>query len=113
MILEPAEYLTSGWNLTDLLNYLLCLVVVVLDLIPGTYDENNELISVELFRMRRFFAALSSLLLWIKLFYFLRTFETTAKLIRMIMEIINDMKNFLIVLLICLCGFTNGFYIIQ
>jgi hypothetical protein len=63
--------------------------------------------------MRRFFAALSSLLLWIKLFYFLRTFESTARLIRMIIEIINDMKNFLIVLLICICGFTNGFYIIQ
>jgi hypothetical protein len=113
VILEPKEYLTSGWNLTDLLNYLLCMMVVILDLLPGSYDEEGVLISDSLFEMRRFFAALSSLLLWIKLFYFLRTFESTARLIRMIIEIINDMKNFLMVLVICIFGFTNGFYIIQ
>lgn len=58
-------------------------------------------------------AAVCVIILWIKLFYFLRVFETTSRLIRMIMEIVNDMKNFLIVLLIGILGFANGFYIIS
>jgi hypothetical protein len=48
IVLEPAEYLTS-WNLTDLLNYLLCMMVVILDLIQGSYNEDGILVSDDLF----------------------------------------------------------------
>lgn len=47
------------------------------------------------------------------MFYFLRVFETTSRLIRMIIEIVNDMQNFLIVLVIGIIGFSGGFYILQ
>lgn len=47
------------------------------------------------------------------MFYFLRVFETTSRLIRMIIEIVNDMQNFLIVLTIGIIGFSGGFYILQ
>ena len=57
-------------------------------------------------------ASICLLILWIKLFYFLRVFESTSRLIRMIIEIVNDMKNFLIVLLIGIVGFSSGFYVL-
>jgi hypothetical protein len=58
-------------------------------------------------------AAIAFIILWIKMFYFLRVFDATQRLIRMIIEIVNDMKNFLIVLLIGVLAFTGGLYIIQ
>ena len=47
------------------------------------------------------------------MFYFLAMYETPARFIRMIIEIINDMKNFMIVLMIGIFGFSGAFYIIQ
>lgn len=53
------------------------------------------------------------IILWIKLFYFLRVYDSTSQLIRMIIEIVNDMKNYLIVLTIGIVGFTGGLFIMQ
>ena len=92
------EYFSSGWNLIDLANYSLCLAVLIFDLIG-------------LQSYRRPLASISLIILWIKLFYFLRVFDETSQLIRMIIEIVNDMKNFLIVLLIGIVAFTGGLYI--
>jgi len=39
------------------------------------------------------------IVLWIKFFYFLRVFDATSNLIRMIISIVSEMKNFLLVLL--------------
>ena len=46
-----------------------------------------------------------------KIFYFLRIFFTTGYLIRMIIEIIKDMKYFLSVLMLATIAFANSFYI--
>lgn len=98
----PSEYFSSFWNLSDLFSYTLCLTVVVFDRIPSMPNSVNRPI-----------ASLCLIILWIKLFYFLRVFESTSRLIRMIIEIVNDMKNFLIVLIIGILGFSGGFYILQ
>ena len=70
-----------------------------------------DLLSIDLFL--RPLASFALIVLWIKLFYFMRVFESTSQLIRMIIEIVNDMKNFLIVLLIGIIAFTGGLYIMQ
>mgnify|MGYP001578288496 CR=1 FL=1 len=87
--------------MTDLINYILCSTVIIMDIANANIDAIRPI------------AAMGVIILWIKLFYFLRVFETTSRLIRMIMEIVNDMKNFLIVLVIGILGFANGFYIIS
>lgn len=57
--------------------------------------------------------ATTVIILWIKLFYFLRVYESTSQLIRMIIEIVRDMKYFMFVLLIGIIGFTGGLYVLQ
>ena len=58
-------------------------------------------------------AAISVLVLYFKLFYFLRIFYSTAYLVRMIIEIIWDMKVFVGVLMIATAAFGNAFYILD
>jgi len=99
-IKTPKEYFTSFWNITDLFSYSLCIMVVLFDRFNVKSSVNRPIASVCL------------IILWIKLFYFLRVFESTSRLIRMIIEIVNDMKNFLIVLMIGIVGFSGGFYIL-
>lgn len=101
VIREPQAYLTSPWNLADLISYSLCVLVLVQELLglPKTLE--------------RPVACLGLIILWIKLFYFMRVYDSTSQLIRMIIEIVIDMGNFLKVLLIGIIGFTGGLYILQ
>ena len=47
--------------------------------------------------------------MWFKFLYFLRIFKQTGYLIRMITEVIKDMKIFIFVLLIVIIGFADAF----
>jgi hypothetical protein len=58
-------------------------------------------------------ASSTLIIVWIKLFYFLRAYDSTSKLIRMIIEICKDIRYFLLVLFIGIFGFAGGFYILQ
>jgi hypothetical protein len=100
-IKNPSDYVVDFWNMADIINYSLCTSVILMDAF------NAEISTI------RPTASVCVIILWIKMFYFLRVFETTSRLIRMIIEIINDMKNFLIVLSIGIMGFANGFYILS
>lgn len=53
--------------------------------------------------------SLSSYLMWLKLYYFLRIFKTTGYLIRMLNTMIYRVKIFLLVLLIMYLGFGEAF----
>ena len=46
-------------------------------------------------------------MMYIKLFYWLRLFESTAAFIRMLKEIINDCKPFAVFLFVCVAMFGN------
>ena len=58
-------------------------------------------------------AAVAIFIMWMKFFYFLRLFKTTAPIVRMIMQIISDMTTFSFVLTIAVVGFANTFYILS
>lgn len=51
--------------------------------------------------------------MWVKLFYYMRAYDSTSQLIRMIIETVKDIRYFLFVLLIGIFGFAGGFYILQ
>jgi hypothetical protein len=58
--------------------------------------------------------AIMSLMLWLKFLYFLRIFKATSYLIRIIIEVVIDMKYFLAVLLLTFIAFGDAiFYINQ
>ena len=56
-------------------------------------------------------AAISIFLLYIKFFYWLRLFDSTAAFIRMLKEIISDIVPFMTFLIVCVAMFANTFLI--
>lgn len=49
-----------------------------------------------------------SLCLWLKLLYFLRFFASTGYLIRIILEVVNEMKFFLFILMLTVIAFADS-----
>ena len=58
-------------------------------------------------------ASMAVFVVWLRYFYFGRLFKPTAALIRMIIEIVIDMRWFLFVLIIAVLGFSNSFIILS
>jgi hypothetical protein len=50
------------------------------------------------------------LLLWAKLFYYLRMLDSTNYLARMVVEVIKDMQVFLLLLFLMIIAFSDAFY---
>lgn len=84
----------------DLISLVLNTVVVIFDIT----DVNEERVVT--------LSGIAVLFLWLRLFYFGRIFETTAAMIRMVIEITKDMRYFLLVLVIAMVGFGNSFFIL-
>lgn len=51
--------------------------------------------------------------MWLQYFYFFRSIEATAALVRMVEEIIFDMKSFMIIFFLVIFAFANGYYFIS
>jgi hypothetical protein len=95
------EYITNLLNYIDMIINLLCLSVYMFDWMG---DMQNYLRPV---------ASSTLIIVWFKLFYYLRAYDSTSQLIRMIIEIVKDIRFFLLVLFIGIFGFAGGFYILQ
>ncbi len=52
--------------------------------------------------------ATMSLLLWIKFLYFFRVFQSTGYLIRIIIEVVVDMRHFLLIMLLTIVAFGDA-----
>ncbi|TNV87078.1 hypothetical protein FGO68_gene14100 [Halteria grandinella] len=59
------------------------------------------------------FKSVGSLFMWLKLLYFLRLYDSTGYLIRMIVKVIFRMKTFLLLLLITITAVADAFISIQ
>lgn len=57
-----------------------------------------------------FLQALGGVLLWIKLLYFLRASKTIGWMVRLVLDVISDMKIFLLLVIIMVIAFTDAFY---
>jgi len=94
-------YLTSFWNIVDIssivFNYTLLIMVL-------SENQNNN--------VENAFAGFAVFLLWVRLFYLLRVFESTAYLVSMITAIIIDMKYFMLALLVAILAFGNAYFIL-
>ena len=100
MMFHKMDYIFDFWNMLDSSSVCLNITVVIMVFLEADYHDINRVSSV------------SVLILYFKLFYFLRIFFETGYLIRMIIEIIKDMKNFVGVLMIATIAFANSFYIL-
>jgi len=98
---DPCSYLTDFWNVLDLTSLCLCLGFVVLELMAGNIGKVNVL------------GSFACLLLWVKLFYWMRVFKPFSAFIRIITEIIFDIRVFMIMLVLCLAAFANVLIILD
>jgi Ion transport protein len=98
---RPIEYLSQLWKWVDLLCYSLSITVVWFHLNDSSPESLRVMASVTL------------ILYCVKMFYYMRANEQTSQLIRIIIEMIVSMKNFLSVFFICIFGIAGGFFIMQ
>ena len=99
--LQKMDYFTSFWNYVDVISLVLNAVIVFADLA-----------GLEAYRLRALFS-FAVLIMWFKLFYLLRFFFRTAFLVRMIIEIVRDMKWFVFVFSLAVGGFAHSFWLIS
>jgi hypothetical protein len=100
LVEEKCNYFTSIWNYLDIIPPILILVFLPLVLV-GTFDGQNAELEATI-------QATMSLIIWLKLLYFLRIFENTGYLIRIITEVVASMKYFLFILLIAIVAFADA-----
>ena len=101
MVGKRLDFWKSIWSYLEIASLALNFSVVILDII----EERAENIRVVM--------VFAALLMWLKLFYLLRVFFTTAFLVRMITEIVRDMKWFVFLFLLSVGAFANTFYILS
>ena len=100
MLFHKIGYFKSFWNVLDLVSVIMNSAVVIMEFSGAKFENINRVASV------------SVLILYFKIFYFLRIFFETGYLVRMIIEIVIDMRNFVVVLLIAIMAFGNSYYIL-
>jgi len=96
---SPAEYFTSFWNYLDILPPIGIYVSFALIFMNLPNYEITE----------RSIQAVTTFFMWFKLLYFMRIFKNTGYLIRMIVNVIVDMKSFFLVLIIGIVAFGDSF----
>jgi hypothetical protein len=93
------------WNLIDILSSLTVIAFCLCDIFitDGVHDRGDILI----------IGSVANNLMWFKMFYLMRIFGPTSSFIRMIIEIIKDMKTFLAILMASVFVFANSFFVID
>ncbi|CDW77734.1 wd-40 repeat protein [Stylonychia lemnae] len=101
IIFHKKEYIKSFWNLLDLSTVILAPLTVILSL--ASVDST----------IVRPFMAVCNLIFYMRFFYFLRIFDSSSHLVRTIIEITFDIRNFLFVFFLGIIGFGTSFYILS
>ncbi len=89
-------YFMEPWNYIDLVPPIMVLLITLINWFD--IDISFEPI----------LKSLGSLFMWLKLLYFMRIYRTTGYLVRMIVQVIQEMKVFLLVLLITILAVADA-----
>ena len=95
------QYLSDGWNLIDWSCYVLVIYCLLSEYKWEVGWDNPG--SPQM--------ALAQLMLWGKVLYFLRAFETTGVYILTMVHIMRDMKSFMFIFALIILGFGFAFYV--
>lgn len=94
-----SEYFSDFWNILDQLSFFANATTLILHSLETSVQSQKTA------------AAISIFILYIKFFYWLRLFDSTAAFIRMLKEIVLDIVPFLTFLVVCVAMFSNTFLI--
>lgn len=95
------KYFHSIWNALDLSACVSSPLLVILDMLDMPDEYLRPVISITV------------LIFFLRLFYFLRIFDSTSYIVRIIIEITLDIKIFILVLFVGVAGFGFSFYILS
>jgi hypothetical protein len=90
----------SLWVWMTLISNSLNLAIVVMTLSEGNPYDIRRIESV------------ASILMWLRFLYFFRIVDQTAPLVRMIWQILYDMRAFIFIFVLIILAFASGFYVI-
>jgi hypothetical protein len=95
------NYFMEPWNYIDLVPPVMVLLITMINALSINTPFESILKSM------------GSFFMWLKLLYFLRIYRTTGYLVRMIVQVIQEMKVFLLVLLITILAVADAQISIQ
>lgn len=94
--------LFDAWNFIDMLT-----------IVTGLIGLISRIILLKDSSVGKCFLSITSVAVWFKLLYFLRPFASSGPLVAMIVRIAYDIRYFLIVLLVVLLGYSQGFWMLS
>ena len=94
------------WNYVDQLSFISIAFTIYFDL--TTADGSDEAYGLE-----KKAGSLAMFLMFMRFFYWMRLFDSTAAFIRILKEIIKDIRPFLIFLAICISMFAVPNYMLD
>ena len=103
------DYFSDSWNYFDIAYLNTCSFYVIL---VNYYVIKRQFDFYWVFKLR-LFGGLSCLLMWIKMFYWMRIFSNTAHFVTLISKTLSNIKVFCLMLAIILLAFANCFFTIN
>ena len=94
------------WNYADFVPPCIILLLVGVDAFSHEYTQ-------KLLKLRYGMQAVASLLMWLKIFYFLRIFRRTGFFVNMLIKVFFGIAIFLLLYILILCAFASSFYIMS
>lgn len=103
---DPKEYFLSGYNYIDIGLIITAFIVLIIDLLNILAITNDS-------NLVKLFASITAFLFWLRVISYLRGFEGTAFMIRLIFEVVSDIRYFLLLILMFTLSFNCSIYLIQ
>lgn len=109
---EGYEYFKKiVWNGLDLIPPTVQLTMISLQALGYLHHINtNVKFAKPMFAIAM---SISTMFIWLKLWYFLRIFESTGFLVRAILIVISEMRYFLLILLLSICAFGDSYKVMD
>ena len=106
---DGCDYLSDPWNYLDLA----ITVMTQIYMVAFISDLMNPMHNPFPVHLVRTFGGAVVFLLWIKMFYWLRLFGSTAYFIKLILRTIFDLRHFSILIFIIMTAFVTMFFVFQ
>jgi len=103
---KPERYSADAWNVIDIFSAIMNIFLITTDLL---FLERTDIVTI--YRLRQL-SAVACLLMYGKLFYYLRIFDATAPFVRMLIEVVKSIKIFILVFCFFIIAMANSFFIL-
>jgi hypothetical protein len=105
----PLMYFSSFWNYIDTVPLFGIYIMAIFSFVEIIISSNQSIQD----DYQRIIVSIVVLFMWFKLLYFFRLFDSTSYLIRIIVTVVLDMKNFFLVFVFMNIGLGNAFLVLS